>query len=135
MFRLLSQLYLLAGRHLAMPAGTGRPNDRLSAADDQPGRYRFMAGNALPAPAIKEQKMMSAKHGRHSGLRHIAPAQLDYIIRQVQAEGYHVERISSFGIGAVETAVLVEMIRDWAHSVQLKVGFNDAHDICVFEQP
>ena len=106
--RLLLQLRS-ADRHHALSVGTNRQ-----------GR-------------IQDEEMMSAKHGRYSGLRHIAPSRLDYIIRQVQAEGYHVERISSFGIGAVETAVLVEMIRDWANSVQLKVGFNDAHDICVFE--
>lgn len=61
-------------------------------------------------------------------------SRLDYIMRQVHTEGYHVERISSFEIGVVGTEVLVEMINNWANSENLKVGFNHADDICVFEK-
>jgi hypothetical protein len=74
----------------------------------------------------------------HSGgnhhLHHMPQSCLDDIVRQVLAEGYHVERISSFGIGQATSAELLKTINDWASSVNLKVGFNYTQDICVFEK-
>ncbi|CAG0976029.1 hypothetical protein MTYP_01493 [Methylophilaceae bacterium] len=80
------------------------------------------------------EELAPAGYGSHPQLHHMAQSQLDYIVRQVHAEGYHVEHISSFGIGSIDTVELVTAINDWASSVNLKVGFNHDHDICVFEE-
>jgi Zn-dependent M16 (insulinase) family peptidase len=70
----------------------------------------------------------------HDGLYHMTQPQLDYIVRQVHTEGYHVEHISSFRVGDIDTGTLISAIKDWAASVNLIAGFNHPHDLCVFEQ-
>jgi hypothetical protein len=109
---LLSQLHA-ADHHDVLP-GTGRQK--------------------IQPAHLEGEEMMSVPYERYSGLRHIDPVQLDYIVRQVQAEGYHVEHISSFGVGDIDTEALMITIKDWAASANLKAGFNHAHDLCVFEQ-
>jgi alanine-alpha-ketoisovalerate/valine-pyruvate aminotransferase len=85
----------------------------------------------MPRQAAEASPLLS------SGGKHHLPMQqsyLDDIVRQVLAEGYYVERISSFGIGQATIEKRVKTINDWASSVNFKVGFNYTQDICVFEK-
>jgi len=61
---------------------------------------------------------------------------LEYIVGQVELEGYHAERCSSFGGMKTKSDVnkIVDTINAWALSAGLRVSFNLDHDICVFEQ-
>ncbi len=70
---------------------------------------------------------------RHK-LQHIAQKRLDYIVKQVHTEDYHVERISSLRGEGMEPMEIVNAIHDWAESVHLKVAFNNEYDVCVFER-
>jgi hypothetical protein len=115
LFRLLLQLRSPAGRHSIVSAETVQriTDSRIHT-------------EAPPLPALGV--------GTPHRLYHIAQSHLDNIVRQVHADGYHVERISNFGIEHVTTAALVELINEWASSVELKAGFNHEHNICVFEE-
>lgn len=67
-------------------------------------------------------------------LQHMA-GYLEHIVRQVQAEGYYVEWISSFNIDGRNTAETIDAVSRRAKHAGLKVSFNQERGICFFEKP
>jgi hypothetical protein len=67
-------------------------------------------------------------------LNHIAPEWLEHIIRQVQAEDYHVEHLASFTWEEAQPVEVMAAVSRWAKSSGLKVSINQDRGICFFEK-
>jgi hypothetical protein len=64
----------------------------------------------------------------------VAPEYLEYIISQVQAEGYHVEYIARFMAEDKDLMEAINAVKRWAKRAGLKVSINHERGICFFER-
>jgi hypothetical protein len=81
-------------------------------------------------PAIKPQDERTGWRM----LQHIPPEKLKHIIRQVQAEDYHVEYLASFGWKESQPVEVMTAVTRWAQRSGLKVSINHERGICFFEK-
>jgi hypothetical protein len=80
-------------------------------------------------------KLQRYQYGTRSyRLNHIAPQRLEHIIRQVRAEDYHVEYLSSFAWEESQPVEVMAAVTRWAKRSGLKVSINHERGICFFEK-
>lgn len=86
---------------------------------------------------LRQGLLQADAHGADQSVAHpfahLAPDFADGILRQVRAEGYHVECLHTFMHGEIRADQAIAILQCWTASVGLRVSFNPAHGICFFE--
>jgi hypothetical protein len=88
---------------------------------------------AIPTASRRKAQHSRARYIAQS-LPHVAPEYLEYIISQVQAEGYHVEYIARFVANSEDSIEAIDAIKRWAKRADLKISINHERGICFFEK-